>query len=293
MCTGSGTSLTRPLTADVLRDDLKPLPFDHVFPREVNETLPFVVLYGATTDEALPALFKLLHALAEPKTGSPRLQFAVRWKSDSMLDVMPHYLSDFSAEIDLSSSVKRPTSNELEGEPRNSDQENPLTRLALAEIRLRAAAHILASSDPLAAFVSLSTNTPLVVPRLKDFVPEIPTDLADRLNSHHLQPSFTINGVALPLEHVDMPHILQALRTERRILAALFNAHHGIKPQAAREMVLAAGRVPHDTEKDTRAGIKTFDLSKIGNGLPHWIFEATAYMEGGQSRARSHDETAG
>lgn len=77
------------------------LGFDVLLPAERDAALPFVVLYATPVDEEFPALYDLLSALAQPKFGRPRLQFAVRWKPDTQAAEQPRPIPLFSAKLDV------------------------------------------------------------------------------------------------------------------------------------------------------------------------------------------------
>lgn len=94
--------------------DLEPLGYDVPSPLERNATLPFLVLYGSTTDEEFPSLYETLYSLSVPSKGPPRAQFAVRWKPDTTVPSRPNQLAHFSAEISLDAELPHPESIDSE-----------------------------------------------------------------------------------------------------------------------------------------------------------------------------------
>lgn len=53
---------------------------DHLIPPINADHLPILILYGNPISPSFAPLYLALHALADPPTGQPRIQLALRWK---------------------------------------------------------------------------------------------------------------------------------------------------------------------------------------------------------------------
>ncbi|ORY74278.1 hypothetical protein BCR35DRAFT_306724 [Leucosporidium creatinivorum] len=253
-------------------DDPMDLGFDVLLPAKRDTALPFVVLYATPVDEEFPALYDLLSALAQPKFGRPRLQFAVRWKPDTQAAAERRPIPLFSAKLDIK-----------EGSIPAVDSAD------LSELGVRATAHILKSEDPLSTFVSLAANLPIVAPQLSTLVPTLPDDLAATVQAHPIEPSFTINGVPIPFDKIEPLALIRHLRAERPAVSQLQGLHKELVHRDAREALMAEGlseaeeiqgRAEKNLIKPSPANpLKIVNLVEATEGLPK-SFIHSSYIEG-------------
>jgi hypothetical protein len=271
------------------------LGFDALLPaeRDASLPLPFVVLYATPVDEEFPALYDLLSALAQPKFGRPRLQFAVRWKPDTRADDEYRPVPLFSAQLDLKEgSIAAVESSDLSGErfALYSDEKKADSFLS-PELGIRATTHILKSDDPLSTLVSLAANLPIVAPQLSTLVPTLPDDLAAAIQAHPVEPSFTINGVLIPFDKIEPLALIRHLRAERSAVAQLQSLHKDLTHRDAREALMARGlteaeeikgRAEKNLIKPSPANpLKIVNLVEATEGLPKSFIHAS-YIEGGE-----------
>ncbi|GAA5974262.1 hypothetical protein JCM11641_003363 [Rhodosporidiobolus odoratus] len=207
----------------------KTYPFDRFLPLIRNESLPFVVLYAASSDEAFPRLFEALHALAQPKAGKPRLQFALRWKPDTQAGP-EYYAPEFSAEVTIQSGIE-------------------LSEVAdVADFSSRAIAYIQQSQAPrekLAALAKVSSSLPLVAAQIAMTSPVAatiaPTGIAEQV---------TINGIPLDLSDLSSRNLVALLDRERQVLSDIASASSNFYEENAKDIVLNANvsfEVPRDS----------------------------------------------
>lgn len=130
------------------------LGFDVLLPAKRDTALPFVVLYATPVDEEFPALYDLLSALAQPKFGRSRIQFAVRWKPDTLTAEEPRPIPLFSAKLDVKEgSIPAVESGDLSGE-----------LFAVCSDRIMADSLLLLQSSGFAPLLTSSSRTTLSRP---------------------------------------------------------------------------------------------------------------------------------
>ncbi|GAA5890567.1 hypothetical protein JCM5296_004299 [Sporobolomyces johnsonii] len=172
-------------------------PFDRLVPTIRDDALPLVVLYGAPSDEAFPGLFELLHGLASPRAGEPRLQFALRWKPDTGHE---HELSLglFTAEAEIKAGVET-----LAAEP-------------ASDLSVRASTWISQSEDPLGALSHVASSLPLLLPQLSS----IPTaDALLRAAKSISENNFVkLNGIPISTTSgLEFGALLEAMRLDGKL----------------------------------------------------------------------------
>ncbi|KAM0788499.1 hypothetical protein ACM66B_001630 [Microbotryomycetes sp. NB124-2] len=177
-------------------------PFDILFPLKKDKALPFFPLYGASTDPAFPALYNFLYDLAEQDNSRSRLQFSVRWISDPEVPSYPLSIAFAESTLHL----------EPDTVPKVAAED-------LSLLSLRAAAHILASADPLATMVDLTQNLPFLAPRLAELQPNPPAELEKIVRSTGLPSTFALNGVFM--HGVTPGALVKELHAEHKIVSDL------------------------------------------------------------------------
>lgn len=148
-----------------------------------------------------------------------------------------------------------------------------------ADLGLRATTYILSHTDPFWAFTHLTSTFPLLASHLSTLVPTPHPDLLDEVLANQLsspaaaQPSFTINGISLPLASVEPFALLRIMRKERKFVTDLQRMSISrFSLRVAREILI--GGAPAGSEgvgKDGR-------LTAEGLGV---IFDAGDAKEGG------------
>ncbi|GAA5965188.1 hypothetical protein JCM3765_002871 [Sporobolomyces pararoseus] len=172
--------------------------FDRLLPATRNSSLPLVVLYAAPTDEAFPGLFDFLHKLAQPTSGFPRLQFALRWKINTDA---PATL--FAGRYDVKAHLE--TGKEHE---------------SIEDISLRAVAFIESSEEKLSALSQIASSLPLLTSQLA--ATEVPESVYTSKDSTKVNNVITLNKVKVSNEEgIDFKTFFSAMRTDTKILKSL------------------------------------------------------------------------
>ncbi|GAA5936022.1 uncharacterized protein JCM15063_002684 [Sporobolomyces koalae] len=175
--------------------------FDRLLPAARNESLPLVVLYAAATDEVFPALFDLLYKLAQPAAGSPRLQFALRWKPNtdvSLSSLVSRF--DSQAKLAASAQVDLPT-----------------------DLSARASAYVQQSQDKLSSISSIASSLPTLAHELAAL--KVDQDVTP--NNVEENNFVTLNNVCISDENgLDIEKLLSAMRTDSDILQQLTSLIH-------------------------------------------------------------------
>ncbi|GAA5913386.1 hypothetical protein JCM6882_004106 [Rhodosporidiobolus microsporus] len=197
----------------------KTYPFDRFFPAERDESLPLVVFYAAPTDEAFPELFEALYALAKPKAGKPRLQFALRWKPDTKTPV-EHYLPDFVAEAALTSGVEVPEIKDV------SDFSARVVGYALKEKKAT-------PKDKLRLLTDAATSLPLLASEIAATSPVTVEDVA-------LPEQLYLNGRSIDPVTLSHAKLLLLFDEERKLLREIGTANVAVHEEYAKDIVVAA-----------------------------------------------------
>lgn len=114
----------------------------------------------------------------------------------------------------------------------------------LAELGLRATSLILSSSSPLEAFVSITSNFPLLASQLSTLVPSVSADLEEEIGTFQMtsplsqRPSFHLNGIALPESSVDPFALLRIMRRERKFVGDILSLSSEMSPRQARDVLM-------------------------------------------------------
>ncbi|KAK4698563.1 UDP-glucose:glycoprotein glucosyltransferase, partial [Phenoliferia sp. Uapishka_3] len=274
--------------------------------------LPLVIFYADPTSFSFSPCFNFLYTLS---TGiSPRLQVALRWAAPRKSDGAKLVLSGYGAALDIkksdylaiddrfSSGGEKP--KDTSGQPRmdpvkkgdiegSSAKYFPYLRgpcsdsfFTSTELGLRATSWILEQPNPLAAFTHLTSNFPLLASRLSTLVPSPSQSLSSEILQNQMsspatgQPSFSINGLTIPLTSVDPFALLRIMRKERKFVTDIEKLSQGHFTMKMARNILSGEEVAKSTKKgigkDGRLGAdqlgELFDASdrSEGGGLILW-----------------------
>ncbi|KAL8279773.1 hypothetical protein RQP46_007868 [Phenoliferia psychrophenolica] len=284
-------------TSDALVLPASPTPalhsFDHLSPSTRDPSLPLVIFYADPTSFAFSPCFSFLYDLstASPR---PRLQFAIRWSAPRKANSDKLVLSGYGASLDIKKSdylaIDDRLSSGAGGAVLKDTSERPkmvaVKKADITDLGLRATAYILSQPDPLSSFTHLTSSFPLLASQLSTLVPTPPADLSSELLENLMtspfasSPSFSLNGIPLPLSSIDPYALLRLMRTERKFVTDIQRASLGrLSMKQSREIlsgdeVAKAGKV--GVAKDGRVGSEAlgelFDAGdrKEGGGLVLW-----------------------
>ncbi|GAA5855799.1 hypothetical protein JCM8547_000360 [Rhodosporidiobolus lusitaniae] len=239
--------------------------FDHLLPTVRDESLPLVVLYAAPTDEAFPPLYEGLYALAKPKYGKPRVQFAIRWKLDSEAPET-HWYPDFAAEATVKSGLEIAEVKDV------------------ADFSARAIAYIKQASsakDRLNALVDVSTSLPTVASEIANTSPLSTETLSS------LEEQLLINGVSFDPSTLSAKDLLSLLQRDITYFETFAKSHSGLFPEGTKEIfVNSAVAIEEPRKTASSLAIPTIDhplqfvdLSEAYKNLTGY-FSRASYIEG-------------
>ncbi|GAA6010177.1 hypothetical protein JCM11491_005377 [Sporobolomyces phaffii] len=235
--------------------------FDRLLPSHRNESLPLVVLYSTATDEAFPALFDVLHRLAQPAAGYPRIQFALRWKLDD------------AARASFSPGRYDP------------DRIEELIQVRGLDLSSRAVAYITQADDKIDALSRVASSLPLLSSQLASI--SVPTVISSVRDSVQDTNTVTLNGVKISGSHgIAARDLVSAMRTDTRLLSKLSSMPRS-NEQLARNILLNAS-VALEAPKQTSHGpavptlarpLEFVNLVDAGKGIAPLVTRAS-YIEG-------------
>ncbi|KAK4053476.1 killer toxin resistant protein [Microbotryomycetes sp. JL201] len=221
---------TAPIIPPVERRAILDAPFDILYPRQKDKNLPFFSLFGSSTDPAFGALYNLLHDLAEQNKTPSRVQFSVRWISDPKVPTYPMSIAFAESTLHL-----------------DPDSVPQVPVADLPQLSLRAAAHILASSDPLTTMVDVTQNLPIIAPRLAELHPVPPARIERAMKVTSLPTTFAINGNFI--HSVTPGGLIRELLAERKILADLVGLSKRLGYTNALDIVMAPNQKASESIK--------------------------------------------
>ncbi|BGP14496.1 hypothetical protein JCM10213_003082 [Rhodosporidiobolus nylandii] len=213
--------------------------FDRFLPAGRNESLPLVILYGAPTSESFPALYDALHALAQPRVGKPRLQFALRFKPDTQSPVN-YFLPDFVAEATVKSGLDLRKIEEA------------------ADFSSRAIAYIHESKTPKEKLATLAN--------VASSLPSLAADIAgtkpyDKPVAADLDEQLLFNGILLDLSslsHVDLLHLLES---ELQLARDVATSAIGFSEENAEEIIVNA-KIAFEEPREAAVGLAVPTVEK-------------------------------
>ena len=145
-----------------------------------------------------------------------------------------------------------------------------------SDIRIRAIEYITRSDNPLQKLVDFVTETPLVASKLDEVDAATAAELASKLDKEDLQPSFMINGHEIDLKTLDIAHILEDMRAQRKTLSGILNDHLGLNAGIVRDLAT------HDASaEDDDVEPELIDLAQAVEGLPRTL-TGLSFLEGGE-----------
>ncbi|BGP38538.1 killer toxin resistant protein [Rhodotorula kratochvilovae] len=243
-------------------DALETYDFDRFLPAKRDASLPLVVLYAAPTDEAFPALFEGLYALASQRR--PRLQLALRWKPDTAVE-REGYEPDFAVEAVIKEGVETPEVTDT------------------ADFTARAISYIRAAQDKFAALHKVATQLPLVA---KDVAATLPRGSLAKKSS--LAERITLNGIAISPATMTHADVLALTRAERKLFQDLASQVSTVlNEERARDILLTANLTLEAPRKSANSlAVPTVDkplrfvnLAEALKDLPY-RFQRASYLEG-------------
>ncbi|GAA6054209.1 hypothetical protein JCM3770_001393 [Rhodotorula araucariae] len=255
-------------------DSPETFDFDRFLPAERDASLPLVVLYAATTDEAFPALFEGLYALAN--TARPRLQLALRWKPDTAF-VRQGYEPDFAVEAIIQEGVEMP-------EVTNT-----------ADFTARAISYIRAAQDKFDALNKVATTLPLVA---KDVAATLPRGSLAKKSS--LGERITLNGIAISPATMTHADVLALTRAERKLFQDITSQISTVmNEERARDIILTANVTLEAPRKSANSlAIPTVDkplrFVNLAEALKDltYRFQRASYLEGVGEESEEDDPAA-
>ncbi|GAA5919728.1 hypothetical protein JCM1841_000772 [Sporobolomyces salmonicolor] len=253
-------------------------PFDRLLPTIRDDSLPLVVLYGAPSDEAFPGLFELLHGLASPRAGAPRLQFALRWKPDTGRE---HELSlgHFAAEAEIKEGVET-----LAAEP-------------LSDLSMRASTWITQSENPFGALSQVASSLPLLLPQLSS-IPAANTllSVSKSLSENNF---VTLNGILISTTSgLEFGALLEAMRINGKLMRDISSVIR-VTDELAKSIVINSS-ITFEEPKKTASGLavpteskplRFVNLAQAFKGLSPKLIRAS-FLEGVSDESAEVDPPA-
>ncbi|GAA5976038.1 hypothetical protein JCM10908_005365 [Rhodotorula pacifica] len=226
-------------------------PFDRLLPPVRNESLPLVVLYAAPRDEAFPKIYERLHMLATGE--APRLQLALRWRSDPKDDT-EGFVASFRAEATIKEGLSVPEVQDA----------RVFSNRAISFVR--------GAKDKYAAFTQVATQLPAVAEQIlktsvRRSLPQT-TTLTERL---------LLNGRPIALEDLTHQGLLDLFSQELRYFELAQTATHGFWPDVAKQVIFRTNMTLETPRKTaTSLAVPTVDrpLRFIS---PHEAFKGAHY----------------
>lgn len=263
--------------------------FDRILPTSRNDSLPLVVLYASPTDERFPALFDFLHNLASPKSVQPRLQFALRWKTNKDApanSLLNHF--DVQAVIERAESVNSVGGKCFIGfigfNRTSVTHINPST----PDLSLKMTAFVEKSSDKIETLVKVAQSLPQFLDEVSSVaVPEALSSVVDTVKENNF---VVLNGVKISTEEgIDSQDLLQAMRTDGYLLNTIQSIIYADEKLAS--SILANASITLEEPKDKSKGpvlptkerpLEFVNLVEATQGLGTALTRSS-YLEGGKS----------
>ncbi|BGP32069.1 killer toxin resistant protein [Rhodotorula toruloides] len=307
----SSTNSTRPRRYSF--DHVSPHGDESHLPRFVfwaNPTSPsfqrlFTFLHSLSAPKAVPvanpkSLTSPLTPAAHAAHHPPRLQFVLRWKPSSAAHraqkklVMSGYgaaldikKSDYLAIDDRVTGQSSAGGNGADGEPSKEPvleiegdvppKMEPVRKGDVAELAIRTAQFVLASDQPLQAFVDLTSAFPRLASHLPTLVPDPDPHLISEVSTNQMssvlttRPSFFLNGVPLTEAEVDPFALLRLMRKERKHIVDLLSLSIHMTGKEARDILIGGSPRSPSSSRD-RVGVDA-----LGE-----LYDSTDRDEGGQ-----------
>ncbi|GAA6011345.1 hypothetical protein JCM10207_008308 [Rhodosporidiobolus poonsookiae] len=236
--------------------------FDRLLPLARDESLPLVVLYAAPTDEKFPAMFEALYALAAPKAGKPRLQFAIRFKPDTKFSI-ESYRSGFAVEATIESGFEVPKVDDV------------------ADFSARAIGYVQNAADKLEALGKVAASLPVVASDVASTAPvsvKAATTLPEQI---------MLNDIPVDPSALSHAELVSLLARDRQLFADFAVASSLIEYEVAREIVVGSNLTLEEPRKSASSlaiptvekPLKFVNLAHAFRDL-HPRFTRAAYLEG-------------